>query len=539
MVGLSQTVHREGIMERRTEQSIMFLQNSLRSILRTAHCRSTHHYFALDALPLVQTASGKRLAEVLLRFHERYLIGATDPDTRFRDFQNHVIHVKDGYWGGAPRMAHKWYDRMQRYLRTDRFSDAAHAAGVLSHYFTDPFQPLHTQQSEREKVLHRPIEWSIHQSYNEIFNCWRDSDMEIVFQLSDQIGWLGESMLHASEFANRKCTELLDEYDLLRAVDNPKAGLNTAVRGSLAELFGLAITGWARVLERAAAEAEATRESLIPSQPGTLALALATVRSPLKWWQRQTEGREEQQQIALMLAEYASSGDLNRYIPAEVDIVHKVVDIYRAEKLWQERRFDAGTKVSVQTTALSGMTASDGSEDPDARDMLPSPTIRFSNRDDLLASAIQPDSVVSLSAADSLSQSPFINTKVSGRLAAVGVHTVGDFLQCSADELSAQLSVARIAPEIISEWQMQVSLMMQMSGIGTRPVQLLVAAGYMTVTAISQTPPKLLYQKIHEVASSSSGRRFIQGASCPRPSEVSSWIAIASAHADLDFRQSA
>jgi hypothetical protein len=128
---------------------------------------------------------------------------------------------------------------------------------------------------------------------------------------------------------------------------------------------------------------------------------------------------------------------------------------------------------------------------------------------------------------------------VSGRLAAVGVHTVGDFLQCSADELSAQLSVAWITPEIISEWQMQVSLMMQMSGIGTRPVQLLVAAGYMTVTAISQTPPKLLYQKIHEVASSSSGRRFIQGASCPRPSEVSSWIAIASAHADLDFRQSA
>ena len=161
----------------------MLLQESLSSFLQRLHCSSTHHYFALDALPLVQTPGGKRLVRVLLRHHERYLRGATDPDTRFRDYQNHVIHVKDGYWGGAPRMAHKWYDRMQRYLRTNRFSDAAHAAGVLSHYFTDSFQPLHTEHSELERVLHRPIEYSIYHAYSDIYRLWRDSQMEVVFQL--------------------------------------------------------------------------------------------------------------------------------------------------------------------------------------------------------------------------------------------------------------------------------------------------------------------------------------------------------------------
>ena len=517
----------------------MFLQNSLLSVLRAAHCRSTHHYFALDAMPLVQTASGRRLVEVLLRFHERYLIGATDPDTRFRDFQNHVIHVKNGYWGGAPRMAHKWYDRMQRYLRTDRFSDAAHAAGVLSHYFTDPLQPLHTQQSEQEKVLHRPIEWSIQQSYNEIFNCWRNSDMEIVFQLSDKTGWLGESMLHASGFANRKCTELLDEFDLLRAVDNPKAGLNSETRDSLAELFGLAITGWARVLERAAAEAEATRESRIPPQAGTLSLVLAMLRSPSKYWQRYTESSEEQWQIALMLQEYANLGDLNRHIPAEVDIVHRVVDIYQAEKLWQERVADAGTRVLVQRTVGSKKTLQDESEDTKATEMPIPMTIRVPETDGILTSAFQPDSGVFLSEADPLSQSPSINPKASSRLAAVGVHTVGDFLRCSADELSAQLSVYWITPEIIRQWQMQASLMVHMPGIGKRAVQLLVAAGYLTATAISQTPPKLLYRKISAIASTSAGQGLLQGASGPGPSEVASWLAIASAHADLPMRQSA
>ena len=504
-----------------------------------AHCRSTHHYFAVDALPLVQTASGRRLVEVLLRFHERYLTGATDPDIRFRDFQNHVIHVKNGYWGGAPRMAHKWYDRMQRYLRTDRFSDAAHAAGVLSHYFTDPFQPLHTEPSEREKVLHRPIEWSIHQSYQEIFDCWQNSDMEIVFQLSDKTGWLGESMLHASRFANRKCTELLEEFDLLRAVDNPTAGLNAGVKGSLAELFGLAITGWGRVLERAAAEAEATRESLIPSQAGTLAMVSAMVRIPAKCWQRYVEGTEEQWQIALMLKEYANHGDVNRHLSAEVDIVHRVVDIYQAEQLWQQSRSGAGTRVSVQQPVVSTKAVNDNPKDTNATERSLPMTICVAESDAVSTSAFQLDSGVLLSEADLLSQSLCINSHASSRLATVGVHTVGDLLRCSAYELSAQLSTDWITPETISQWQMEVSLMVHMPGIGKRAVQLLVAAGYMTATAISKTPPKLLYQEISAVASTSTGRSFLQGALGPGPAEVAAWFAIASAHADLSVSRAA
>ena len=182
--------------------------NLLLSILRAAHCRSTHHYFAIDALPLVQTEAGKRLTSQLLRHHDRYLTGAKDPDTRFRDFQNHVVHVTDGYWGGAPRVAHMWYDRLQRYLRNDRFGDAAHAAGVLSHYFTDPLQPLHTQQCEQEKVLHRPIEWSITKSYDQIYQHWKGDELRIVFQLSGEPGWLGRSNLARSPVRQSKVLDV-------------------------------------------------------------------------------------------------------------------------------------------------------------------------------------------------------------------------------------------------------------------------------------------------------------------------------------------
>ena len=148
--------------------------NLLCRIVRDLHCGCTHHRFAVDGLSLVQTESGQRLSSWLLRHHHRYLRGAIDPDIRFRDFQNQFIHVDEGYWGGAPRVAHAWYDRLQRYLRQNRFSDAAHAAGVLSHYFTDAFNPLHTVSNDRETLVHRPLEWSVDQSYDQIFQTWQD-----------------------------------------------------------------------------------------------------------------------------------------------------------------------------------------------------------------------------------------------------------------------------------------------------------------------------------------------------------------------------
>jgi len=81
----------------------------LLSVLRAAHCRSTHHHFAIDSTRYVDTAAGKRLVNILLKHHERFFAGAEDPDGRFRDFQNHCVHVRTGYWGGAPRLALTWY----------------------------------------------------------------------------------------------------------------------------------------------------------------------------------------------------------------------------------------------------------------------------------------------------------------------------------------------------------------------------------------------------------------------------------------------
>ena len=100
----------------------------LHSLVRSAHAIGTHQRLVVDALPHVKSAAGHRLVRWLLYHHRSMLRGAVDPDERFRDFHNHILHVADGYWGGAPRVAHQWYGRLVTHLIAERFDRAAHAA---------------------------------------------------------------------------------------------------------------------------------------------------------------------------------------------------------------------------------------------------------------------------------------------------------------------------------------------------------------------------------------------------------------------------
>jgi len=499
----------------------MFLQKSLLSFLQRVHCNSTHHYFALDALPLVQTPAGERLVRVLLRHHRRYLLGATDPDTRFRDYQNHVIHVKNGYWGGAPRMAHKWYDRMQRYLRTNRFSDAAHAAGVLSHYFTDPFQPLHTEYSELEKVLHRPIEQSIYRGYSEIYQLWRSSQMKVIFQLSNRVSWLGESMLHGSQYANRKFGVLLDQYDLMSAVENPRTGLSSDARNSLAEIFGLAITGWARVLERAAQEAEHEREKKIPFHLVSPSMLTSTCRAPFGLLQQYLGSRREQKEIISMIDEYANEGKLVHQTPAEIDVVHRVADIYQSEKEWRLPQLNEDT-----TLAVKWIDRADHSE-------------QKSRRKDANSSK----EVNELSARDSVFAAPFICVDAAQRMVEVGVKRIDDFLHDSPRALAERMKLDGVTTQILTRWQSQVALMVKVKGLGEQASMLLVAAGYASAESIALAQRSSIHRAVRKVVADHEGKGLQpQGVSpelYPRSSEINSWIALASAHVEFSQRRSA
>ncbi len=217
--------------------------DTLLAILKATHCKSTHHFFALDALLEVQTDRGLELSNLLLAHYQDYLTGAKDPDNVFKDFENHVLHVRDQEWGGAIRTSLRWYEKCLSFLQQSKWKEAAYAVGVLSHYFSDPFMPLHTGQSERETTVHRPLEWSVKCAYEEIYGIATEYNFP-PFEWTDSPDWFAEGIRKGAHQANLHYETLIDQYNMAECARQPALALNRTSKRILAEIFTWVITGW-------------------------------------------------------------------------------------------------------------------------------------------------------------------------------------------------------------------------------------------------------------------------------------------------------
>ncbi|WP_153558356.1 DUF4332 domain-containing protein [Roseimaritima sediminicola] len=527
---------------------------ALISLLRAAHCRSTHHFFAIDALAHLQSDPGRRLGRLLLRHFDRYLAGAKDPDTRFRDFHNHVVHVTDGYWGGAPAKAIRWYERLQRLLQEGRYAEAAHAMGVLSHYFTDPLQPLHTAQSDREQLVHRPMEWSITKSYESILGQWHRTGVKVQFQLSEQPGWLAEAILHGARIAHTAYDPLIQAYNLEAGVKDPPRGLNAPSRQTLAELFALAITGLARVIDRAGREAEQQRGSELPPATLSMALVMAGVKVPHRLLLRRIERRDEQRAVEAILAEHQRSGTLRRHVPEECKTVRRSVAVYhreRRQRRQRERTVAAGELGGAAETAIPRasqetyiQTAQQLERQRQAAMQRAEQAIRqVEEKRGSRTAAAEPDEAAAeeppatipfrprglstgprLSVRAPIVDAPSIGPKTAARLQAIGIETVGDLLEAGAESTARRLATRWIDSQRVEHWQAQSRLMCSVPGLLARDVKLLVGSGCRTPAELADSDADALHKTILRFAATSAGRRALRGAEPPTLQDVQAWL---------------
>ncbi len=300
--------------------------------LRRTLATSTHHHFALDAITLIDTAAGHRLGRRLLRHPIDYLRGSRDPDVRFRDYHNHVVHTDAGYWGGAPRVAHVWYDRLVRRLRDRRWSSAAHAAGVLTHYVSDPMMPLHTADCPVGAVLHRPIEWSICRGYESLRARWQADPDRLIGRLGDGPGFLGEAILRAAQAAGHHRRVLLDDYDLTLARRDAAAGLGPDAAAVAAQMIGLAITTLARVIERAAADAESLARGPLPPVSLLGVRCISAIATPVRRRRRRYQLHCQDRSIAKTITALATGQPAEAWESSEVRVVRLVRQIHQGEQ---------------------------------------------------------------------------------------------------------------------------------------------------------------------------------------------------------------
>lgn len=499
----------------------------LLSVLRAAHCRSTHHFFAIDSTQYVDTDAGKRLVSVLLKHHERFLAGAKDPDDRFRDFQNHCVHVRTGYWGGAPRLALTWYERCRDYLVNGRYGDAAYAAGVMSHYFTDPLQPLHTAQTEREPLVHRAMEWSIRCCYDEILTLWKEDEFRAVFQLGGSEAWLAEAILKGARFANHSYDRLVESYNLELGSKVPTQGLDASAKTTFASLFGLSITGLARIWERVADEAEEKAGKPIQKMSLTFEGLFATLQVPEKLIVKRIQNRREREEVEKIWDEYHRTGKLVENIPDECYVKQQVWLVYQKESAWRNRSQENQPLLKPQSQPVPTLSFAEAKQRHEESrrvesSVVPSATLGLPESSGKLSTRLR------LKRVDPLVDAPSIGPKTAARFADIGVHRVGEFLDEAADSLSVRLDTRWITARMVSDWQSQAKLMCEIPGLLARDTQLLVGAGYRTAAQVRGAIADTLYRAILRFADTTEGKRAIRNSNVPDLSTVKAWISSAS-----------
>nr|WP_070961106.1 DUF4332 domain-containing protein [Hyphomonas sp. Mor2] len=286
--------------------------NLLELVIIAHRCRSTHHFIAFDALQLLKGEDAGDWKNLLLKHHTNLLKGAKAPDTDFKDFQNHVLHVEEGEWGGARDAAMQWYGKAVEALREKKWGKAAYALGVLTHYYADPIQPFHTAQSEEEGAIHRALEWSIAKSRDTI-KALIDVRGYPYVHAGSETGFVADMVLAGAKYSNPHYQTFIDHYDLHKGVANPPEGLDQTLLDILADLVAYATAGVAVLFERAFAEAGVKPQKVDLDLPGYFAALDIPIRRITK---RMADARDRKT-VEAMYEEFVETGKVVKNLPAD------------------------------------------------------------------------------------------------------------------------------------------------------------------------------------------------------------------------------
>ena len=294
--------------------------NLLFRIVYAAHAAGTHHKLALDALRHLKVMDADLWQNLFLANAKLYLEGSKAPDNEFKDFKNHVLHTRDGYWGGAPEKVRSWYQHLVEALGQQDWHTAVYCAGVLSHYYTDPLMPFHTAQSEAENNIHRAAEWSISKSYDALAALGEREFRRVDVELPSGANWLATLVCRNADMANASYEKLIAHYDIQRGVVDPPAGLDKVAQRMIAELLRYAAIGYGLVLDRAIAESNAHAPD-IALTPATL---IAAAQVPFKLIARRIADAEERRLIERIYDELVTTGTVEKNLPEDDRMVREM-----------------------------------------------------------------------------------------------------------------------------------------------------------------------------------------------------------------------
>jgi predicted flap endonuclease-1-like 5' DNA nuclease len=519
-------------------------------LVLTSVCRSNHHRLAVMALEALQQPRASDWRDVFLKHQAAYLEGAKAPDNVFRDFKNHVCHVAEDNWGGAPQAAREWYRRTVRALSAGDWRHAAYCAGVMSHYVVDPVQPFHTGQSEAEGVVHRALEWSLSCAFRELSALMAEAEAPEIGMPEGEL-WLEELVIAGARFAHQHYDALLDHYDVAAGSRRPVDGLDQELKDIAARLLAYAAALLARVLDRAIAEskAEPPRVSL------TLDTVFAVLSQPIHLALKAIDNAAERRIVAAQYEEFRKTGKVRETLSED----DRIVRALHAQEVLGVSLSSLDCEWPRETGVLHGQGAAPRKPAPARKSQPP----RAVATDDVPQAPLQAPPVAEhvemlelseqpaeaqdppeaddgaeddaaarsqrlrLTPDDDVVDAPSIGPKTAGRLSILGVKTVGDLLALSPQEAAKRIKASHINAQVIRDWQAQALLACTVPDLSAGAAQLLVGAGVYTADDLADADAEFLLEAIQEFADTHDGQRALRGAEPPGLDEIEDWIAAA------------
>jgi hypothetical protein len=549
----------------------------LYSVVFASRCRSNHHRLAVDALRHLQSPDAAAWRDLLLHYHVEYLTGAKAPDEEFKDFKNHVLHVRDGDWGGAVEACEEWYRRSVRAMKEHDWKHAAWCAGVMSHYYVDPIQPFHTHQTEEEGIIHRAVEWSFSKSYK-TFQQILERDLGGYPNISVPSGdrWLAQMVRDGALASNPHYETILEHYNFEKGVKDPPAGLDQELKDVIAKLVGHAAIGLSRILDRAF-EGAAVKP---PRIGGGLQAFFLALEMPIQSVLKLIDDAAARKEVEAQYEEFRRTGKVRKTLGEDDKVVRA---LYAAEVLktplssldakWpRETGAKAGQgaetrgrkraapkpKVGKVAKAEAAPKPAEPAPTPKPAKAAPPKIVAVEPPAPVQAVAAEPAPIKQekakperptkhrglpdlppgvrapnaplpkflLDGAAPVEKAPSIGPKTAKRLESIGVRTVADLLALQPEK-SAALEARYISAQVIRDWQAQAMLACTVPGLKSREAQALVACGVRDATELAEADAHTLTEDIATWGLSDEGQRAWGNAPAPTEHDVADWIELA------------